>query len=50
VRHCCFEGDDARVELAALLCLLDGVLGELLVAGGEGDPHQLGVVCYLEGE
>jgi hypothetical protein len=50
VRHCCFEGDDARVELAALLCLLDGVLGELFVADGDRDPHQLGIVSYLEGE
>ena len=33
-----------------MLCLLDGVLGELFVAGGDGDPHQLGIVCYLEGE
>ena len=33
-----------------MLCLLDGVLGELFVAGGDGDPHQLGIVGYLEGE
>ena len=33
-----------------MLCLLDGVLGELFVAGGDGDPHQLGIVFYFEGE
>ena len=47
---CCFEGDDAGIELTATLCLLDGVLGEFFIAGGDRDPHQLGIVGYLEGE
>ena len=33
-----------------MLCLLDGVLGEFLVADGDRDPHQLGIVGYLKGE
>src|ERR1700729_1826260 len=50
MRGCRLEGDDAGVELAATLCLLDDMPGELPVAGRDRDPDQLRIVFYLQRE
>jgi hypothetical protein len=42
-------GDMNNVSAISRL-VLDGVLGELLVADSGRDPYQLGIIGYLEGE
>jgi hypothetical protein len=49
VRGGCLERDDAGVELAAALRLLDDAPGEFPVADSDRDPHQLRIVLDLEG-